>query len=94
MDIFKLKFLIMGLLSIVPSAVSAVGNIGSSLISAGSANKTNDANMKLAQYQYEQNLAQWNRENEYNSPKEQMARLAAAGLNPNLVYGNGVAALS
>lgn len=85
----------MGLLSFlgsaVPSAVSAVGNIGSSLISAGSVNKSNDANMKLAQYQYEQNLAQWNRENEYNSPKQQMARLAAAGLNPNLIYGNGVA---
>jgi hypothetical protein len=28
-------------------------------------------------------------ENEYNSPAAQMARLKAAGLNPNLVYGNG-----
>ncbi|WNK13907.1 MAG: DNA pilot protein [Microvirus sp.] len=26
---------------------------------------------------------------EYNSPKNQMARLKEAGLNPNLVYGNG-----
>lgn len=28
-------------------------------------------------------------ENNYNSPAEQMKRLQAAGLNPNLVYGNG-----
>lgn len=35
------------------------------------------------------NLEQWNRANQYSSPKEQMARLAEAGLNPNLVYGSG-----
>lgn len=34
-------------------------------------------------------LADWNMQNEYNSPSGQMARLKAAGLNPNLVYGNG-----
>lgn len=32
---------------------------------------------------------QWNRENEYNHPVQQMARLEEAGLNPNLVYGEG-----
>lgn len=35
---------------------------------------------------------QWQRENVYNSPAEQMKRLKAAGLNPNLVYGNGATA--
>lgn len=34
------------------------------------------------------NLAQWNRQNEYNSPANQMNLLRQAGLNPNLVYGN------
>lgn len=34
-------------------------------------------------------LADWNMQNEYNAPAAQMARLKAAGLNPNLVYGNG-----
>lgn len=29
------------------------------------------------------NLAQWNRENEYNSPASQMERMAMAGINPN-----------
>lgn len=34
-------------------------------------------------------LADWNMQNEYNSPAAQMLRLREAGLNPNLVYGNG-----
>lgn len=37
-------------------------------------------------------LEDWNRQNEYNSPYQQMQRLKAAGLNPNLVYGNGATA--
>lgn len=44
---------------------------------------------ELAQYQYDLNLQQWNRENEYNSPTSQLARLRAAGLNPHLIYGHG-----
>lgn len=32
-------------------------------------------------------LADWNRQNEYNSPKAQMARFKEAGLNPHLIYG-------
>lgn len=31
----------------------------------------------------------WNMQNQYNDPQAQMARLQNAGLNPNLVYGNG-----
>lgn len=34
------------------------------------------------------NLEQWNRENEYNSPVEQMKRAIAAGINPNAVAGS------
>lgn len=34
-------------------------------------------------------LTDWNRQNEYNSPAAQMLRLSAAGLNPNLMYGQG-----
>lgn len=39
-------------------------------------------------------LEDWNLQNEYNSPAAQMARLKAAGLNPNLVYGSGADAQS
>lgn len=37
------------------------------------------------------NKANWKRQNEYNSPAEQMNRYQAAGLNPNLIYGSGQA---
>ena len=43
---------------------------------------------------YNKSLEQWNRENEYNKPINQMARLKEAGLNPNLVYGNGAQSVS
>ena len=46
------------------------------------------------QLQNQLNIDQWNRENQYNSPTAQMQRLSAAGLNPNLVYGNGATTLS
>ena len=34
-------------------------------------------------------LSDWNRQNAYNHPTQQMQRLKEAGLNPNLVYGGG-----
>lgn len=49
----------------------------------------NRANMKLAEYQWQKNMEAWNLQNEYNKPSSQMSRLVEAGLNPNLVYGNG-----
>ncbi|QXN74988.1 DNA pilot protein [Microvirus mar1] len=54
------------------------------------ARETNAANRALAEYAYSKDLEMWNRQNTYNSPLNQMQRLEAAGLNPNLVYGNGV----
>lgn len=48
-------------------------------------------NFALKQYdiQRKDNLADWNRQNEYNSPISQMTRLGEAGLNPNLIYKGG-----
>lgn len=48
---------------------------------------TRDYNLNLAKQQNQWNLDQWNRENEYNTPFAQMARYKAAGLNPDLIYG-------
>ena len=47
-------------------------------------------NKKARDYNYNM----WLAENAYNSPTAQMSRLKAAGLNPNLVYGNGATTLS
>ena len=58
----------------------------SSVFGQRSSNKTN---IQLAREQRQWDLDMWNRQNEYNNPKNQMLRLSAAGLNPNLVYGSG-----
>lgn len=39
--------------------------------------------------QRQDQLADWYRTNEYNSPQAQMSRFEAAGLNPHLVYSQG-----
>lgn len=71
----------------VNTASSLLGGIFNYL----SVKETNRANRELAELSYQQNIAQWERENAYNHPSAQMSRLKEAGLNPNLVYGNGSA---
>lgn len=86
---------------IISGVGSLLGGLGSSAINNKAVRDTNKANMEIAKYQaqwqqqenekaYQRSLNMWNLQNEYNSPTQQMARIRAAGLNPNLVYGNGV----
>lgn len=48
------------------------------LLNQGATRRNQDFQLKL-----------WQMNNEYNHPSEQMARLRKAGLNPNLMYGQG-----
>ncbi len=48
---------------------------------------TNSANERMQHEQNKWNLEQWDRNNAYNHPAAQMQRLKAAGLNPDLMYG-------
>lgn len=81
--------------------MSALGTaalgLGSSIISSAFGSLFGDNSAKK-QFKYQQELNReafqhdvdmWNRQNAYNTPSAQMERLQAAGLNPNLVYGNG-----
>lgn len=43
--------------------------------------------MKLADYNNQMARENWQMQNEYDSPAAQMERYRAAGLNPNLIYG-------
>lgn len=83
----------LGLGSLIAGGISAVGSLFGSSQGSKQAlqavRETNQANKELAEYSYEKNLEMWNRQNEYNSPIEQMERLKAAGLNPNLMYDQG-----
>lgn len=51
--------------------------------------QTFEYNKDLAEQAFRQNVQMWNAENAYNTPAAQMMRMRAAGLNPNLLYGNG-----
>jgi len=65
-----------------------------SLASATMNRNTRKWNEKQYDKQRADALADWTMQNEYNSPQAQMERLRKAGLNPNLVYGNGATAQS
>lgn len=92
----------MGLFSSVKKAFSGVTKSASSFLSnpLGKAVSSlasgvvgglwqQDMNEASAKTNFERNLYMWNLNNQYNTPTEQMKRLKAAGLNPNLVYGSG-----
>lgn len=49
----------------------------------------NKANAKLWEDQRNWNEQMWHLQNEYNTPEAQMQRFQEAGLNPNLIYGQG-----
>lgn len=51
--------------------------------------ENNEKSKELQELAYQQNVEQWNRENEYNLPANQMQRFKDAGLNPNLIYSQG-----
>lgn len=79
----------------VAAAITGAAGIASSFLNAGSQRRTNrDSqawNEKMFELQGQRDMANWHMTNEYNSPQAQMKRLQEAGLNPNLVYGNGSA---
>lgn len=67
--------------------ISGIGSLGSSLINTfGGQQMSKD----LMDYQYKLQQDAIDKANLYNSPQQQMKRLAEAQLNPNLVYGHGV----
>lgn len=75
--------------AIIASGIQAAGT-GFNTISQINMNKQS---RRYATYMYDRQradaLADWKQQADYNSPAAQMGRLKEAGLNPNLVYGNG-----
>lgn len=70
------------------AAAPAIGSVFGLIGAKKRMKLQNDYNMQLAKYQNDLNLAQWERENEYNSPVNQMARLKEAGINPRMAFGD------
>lgn len=79
---------------LVPAITAGAGLVsqGINAMSQGSMNKkTRRHQIYMYDRQRADALSDWNMQNAYNTPAAQMARLKEAGLNPNLVYGNGAA---
>lgn len=58
-------------------------------VSGGSALTSGLFSLIGAGIQNRMNIKNWQMQNEYNTPANQMARFKAAGLNPNLIYDRG-----
>lgn len=85
---------------VIGAGISGVSSILGGLFNRGSQSSANRTNLrinrenqkwneKMMDKQNAWNLAQWNRENVYNSASQQVARLRAAGLNPYLMMNGG-----
>ena len=73
---------------IVAGLISAGAGIANSLITNSSNNQSYSDSVNLMREQNRINRQNWLAQIAYNSPSAQMARYAAAGLNPNIIYGN------
>lgn len=81
---------------VAAAAITAAGALGGSALSSIANSNLNKKNRvwqeKMYETQHQRNVELWNMQNAYNTPSEQVKRLREAGLNPNLMYGNGSAA--
>ena len=79
------------LAALAPSLITGGAALVGSAINAGSQMGTNSSQLSYSREMYDKQradaLADYNMQNAYNSPKQQMARFKEAGLNPNLIYG-------
>lgn len=73
--------------------IGAATQIAGSTINSASTARQNKKSRQWSEKMYDQqkadNLANWNRENDYNSPLSMMNRFKDAGLAPQLAYGAG-----
>lgn len=74
-------------LALAAAAIPAITD----LVNSGSTRYTNAQNRAFSQQMYDRQradaLTDWDKQNKYNSPSQQMQRYKEAGLNPNLIYG-------
>lgn len=78
---------------IAAAAIPAIGALVGGQLNAAGQQQQNKDSYDYSTFSYERskrdNLEFWRMQNEYNSPQMQMKRYQEAGLNPNLIYGQG-----
>lgn len=75
--------------AIAAAIAGLFSNLMGSVLGYQSNRETNQANRDLAAQQNQWNVEQWQRQTDYNTPANQVARLAAANINPALAMANG-----
>ena len=75
--------------ALLNAGLGVVGNFLGNKQAEKNQQKQNEFNALEAQKTRDWQEMMWNKNNEYNTPLAQVNRLQEAGLNPNLVYGNG-----
>lgn len=70
----------------IPAAISGAANLFGNLFGN---NRNRKNSNRIYDRQRADSLEDWHRNNTYNSPQAQMKRFQDAGLNPNLIYGQG-----
>lgn len=74
---------------------SVANKMVDSIFNEHAANKAFSRQKALMQMQNAFAVENWNRENAYNTPERQKERLIAAGINPDMMYGqSGVASMA
>lgn len=68
---------------------TGLGYLWNDIVGRNQQREQNEWNRQQALEQYQREVEMWKMQNEYNSPKSQMERYQAAGLNPNLIYSSG-----
>jgi len=71
------------------AALAAAGAVGQGILGYAGQRTANRTNIELARRGEKHEINMWNMANEYNTPHAQMLRMREAGLNPNLMYGQG-----
>lgn len=80
---------ITGGLSVLGGLINAGSNVSANKTNLQIAREYNQTQRDIAAFQAQYNERMWHSQNEYNTPSAQMERYKAAGLNPNLIYGQG-----
>ena len=71
------------------AAIAGAASLAGAGLSAYGSAQANKKGIALAREMRQSDIDMWHKTNAYNSPIQQMQRLREAGLNPNLIYGNG-----
>ena len=79
----------MGVLDWISALATPLTGLINGISGASAQDSANETNIQLARENREWNEKMWNLNNEYNLPIKQIERLKQAGLNPNLMYGQG-----